>query len=294
MSLPVQVTPSFLRALPLPEIASDKDSRGVVLVVAGGTTTPGAVILAAESALRAGAGKLQVMTSEATSGVVGQSLPEARVLGLAAVKSGDPDASMAGEILDNASQAAAVLLGPGWVDPDNASALGAGVVPALQVPFVLDALATAYVTDDPEALRVHEGRAVLTMNPAELGRTLHLPEDDVLRRPGQAAVELARRSACVVLCGSDDKFVATPDGKVHVVTVGNPGLGVSGSGDVQAGLVAGLLARGCDTLTAAVWGAYLHGAAGDRLAGEQGPVGFLARELPSTVPALLAELTRTD
>jgi NAD(P)H-hydrate repair Nnr-like enzyme with NAD(P)H-hydrate dehydratase domain len=79
-----------------------------------------------------------------------------------------------------------------------------------------------------------------------------------------------------------------------VVTTGGPGLGVSGSGDVQAGIVTGLLARGAEPAQAAVWGAWLHGRAGEVLADRIGPVGFLARELPATVPGLLAEVGRPD
>jgi NAD(P)H-hydrate repair Nnr-like enzyme with NAD(P)H-hydrate dehydratase domain len=75
------------------------------------------------------------------------------------------------------------------------------------------------------------------------------------------------------------------------VQVGGPGLGVSGSGDVQSGIVAGLLARGAEPAQAAVWAAFLHGRAGEALAVSVGPVGFLARELPAQLPRLLAQLT---
>jgi NAD(P)H-hydrate repair Nnr-like enzyme with NAD(P)H-hydrate dehydratase domain len=67
-------------------------------------------------------------------------------------------------------------------------------------------------------------------------------------------------------------------------------LGVSGSGDVQAGIVSGLLARGADPAQAAVWGGYVHARTGERLAAAVGLVGYLARELPGQVPAVLGEL----
>jgi NAD(P)H-hydrate repair Nnr-like enzyme with NAD(P)H-hydrate dehydratase domain len=75
------------------------------------------------------------------------------------------------------------------------------------------------------------------------------------------------------------------------VEAGNAGLGTAGSGDVQAGVVAGLLARGADPAQAAVWGAFLHATTGDRMARRVGPVGYLARELPGELPGLLAELS---
>jgi NAD(P)H-hydrate repair Nnr-like enzyme with NAD(P)H-hydrate dehydratase domain len=108
--------------------------------------------------------------------------------------------------------------------------------------------------------------------------------------PVSAASEVAERSQVVVLVGGTCKHVVTPDGRCWVIEGGGPGLGVSGSGDVQAGIVSGLLARGAEPAQAAVWGGYLHARSGERLAGAVGVVGYLARELPAQVPAVLGEL----
>jgi NAD(P)H-hydrate repair Nnr-like enzyme with NAD(P)H-hydrate dehydratase domain len=95
----------------------------------------------------------------------------------------------------------------------------------------------------------------------------------------------------VVLCGDTATFVAQPGGESWITRTGGPGLAISGSGDVQAGIVAGLLGRGAEPAQAAVWGGYLHGRAGEQLAVDVGPLGYLARELPGRLPALLGELT---
>jgi NAD(P)H-hydrate repair Nnr-like enzyme with NAD(P)H-hydrate dehydratase domain len=85
--------------------------------------------------------------------------------------------------------------------------------------------------------------------------------------------------------------IAAPSGETYRNSqAGNVGLATSGSGDALAGIIAGLAARGADPLQAAVWGVYLHGSAGDRLARRGGPLGYLPRELLAEVPALLAEL----
>ena len=97
-----------------------------------------------------------------------------------------------------------------------------------------------------------------------------------------------------MLCGGSEKIVASPSGHAWRITTGNAGLGVSGSGDVQAGIVTGLLARGAEPEQAAVWGAWLHGRCGDVLAESVGPVGYLARELAATVPRLLVEAAAGD
>lgn len=81
--------------------------------------------------------------------------------------------------------------------------------------------------------------------------------------------------------------VVSPDGDVWTHEGGVPGLGVSGSGDVLAGIVGGLLARGAEPLSALLWSVWLHGQAGEALARKVGPIGFLAREIADEIPALL-------
>ena len=291
MSEPRRVTADLLRSWALPEPGSDKGSRGLVVVVGGNRSTPGAVVLSGESALRVGGGKLQVVTAESAAVPVALALPEAGVAGVAETEGGDPDRSSAPEVRSTAEGCACVLLGPGLLDPDAASALLAAVVPDLEGPVVVDALGSAYVTHRPDGLHHLDGRCVLTVNPTELSRTLGEDEDAVAKDLVGAAARLAERARVVVLCGGPEKAVAAPDGRTWLVTEGGPGLGVAGSGDVQAGYVSGLLARGAEPAQAAVWGAYLHAVCGDRLAERVGPVGFLARELPAVVPGLLAELS---
>lgn len=290
MSDVVMVTPTQLRGWSLPEPSSDKHARGSTLLVGGSRDTPGAAALAAESVLRVGGGKVQVATSRSSAATVAQALPEALVRGFANTESGDIAAGAAPELADMGEQASVVLLGPGMLDPDDTVALLEGLVPHLRRSIVLDALGSAFVTRHRDGLHHLEGRAVLTLNPTELARTLDVDPDEVDEEPLRATRELAESTRAVVVCGGTEKLVAAPDGTTHRISGGGPGLAASGSGDVQAGLVAGLVARGADPLQAAVWGAFLHAAAGDRLAELMGPIGFLARELPAVVPRLLVSL----
>jgi ADP-dependent NAD(P)H-hydrate dehydratase len=95
----------------------------------------------------------------------------------------------------------------------------------------------------------------------------------------------------VVAVGGVSSWVADPDGGVWRDDSGAAGLGVSGSGDVRAGITGGLLARGAEPAQAAVWAAFLHGRCGERLSSTVGRLGFLARELPPEIPRALAEIT---
>jgi ADP-dependent NAD(P)H-hydrate dehydratase len=287
---PVVVTAATLRAWPLPAHGEDKEARGPLLVVGGSRSTPGAVRLAGEAALRAGAGKLKLATVAGTATALAVAVPESSVHGLPETATGDIDRSAADVVVELADGCDAVLLGPGFVDVDGSVRLLSEVLPRLRGVVVLDALASAYVTEDPERLRDLDGSVVLTVNPNELARTLGVDADSVTGEPLTPTTELARRTGAVVLCGGTSKTVVAPDGRCWVVDVGGSGLGVSGSGDVQSGIVTGLCARGADPAQAAVWGSHLHGRAGERLAAGMGKVGFFARELLPEIPQVLSEL----
>ena len=146
----------------------------------------------------------------------------------------------------------------------------------------------AYLTDHLDGVAHLRGKAVLSPNVGELSQTLGQDYDD---DPRTGAVELARRTGATVVSGGAMTWIVTPDGQSWRDEGGCPGLGVSGSGDVKAGAVAGLLARGADPEQAGCWAVYAHGRAGERLAAHVGPTGFLARELLQEIPAVLSELS---
>lgn len=288
---PEVVTPARLRSWPLSEPGVGKESRGTVLVLGGSTTTPGAVRLAGEAALRAGAGKLVLATARSVTAALAVAVPEARVLGLDEDQDGSVAPSAAPRILEAAGGADALLIGPGFVDPDAAVALLSGILPRLECPVVLDALGTAYVTARPDGLSHLAGAAIVTANTSELAAMMKREEDDIVANAGDAVRDLAQQVGAVVLVGGETKHVAAPDGRAWVVEGGGPGLGVSGSGDVQAGIAAGLLGRGEEPVKAAVWAAYLHARAGERLAGSVARLGYLARELTPVLPRVITEVS---
>lgn len=286
----VVVTPALLRRWPLPDPQGNKEGKGRVLIVGGGAQTPGAVLLAAEAALRVGAGKLQMATVSSTAPLLSTAVPEAFVEGLPEQADGDLSPEAAGRILELAAEADAVLLGPGMTRPEAATALLSRVVPHLDTRVVVDALGMAYLTGHPERIRPLSGRALLTPNAAELATTVGAPEareEDTLRA---LALGLANETGAVVLGGAATSFVARPDGSVWRNEAGAPGMAVSGAGDAKAGAVVGLFARGADPEQAAAWAAYVHGRAGERLTASIGRVGFLARELVRELPACLGEI----
>lgn len=289
MTVPAeQVTPSLLREWSLPEPGGSKHSRGHVVVIGGARSTPGAVLLAGIAALRVGAGVLAMAVPDDVAIPLAIAVPESAVSGWPDFTAPELSAQGRRGLTDLLHQASAVLLGPGLDDPELTQLLLSLVAEELppHVPVVLDAFALGAVPERPEAAAILAGRVVLTPNHKEAARLLETDIDgdsDAV----EVAGSVAEKWHAVV---SYQGVVAEPDGPVRAVSTGHSGLGTSGSGDVLAGAVAGLLARGADPIRAACWGTYLHAAAGDRLAARVGRLGFLARELLDEVPLVLTEL----
>ena len=279
--------------LPRPDDDADKEERGRVLVVGSAPELPGAVILAATAALRAGAGKLQIATGASLAPVVGAATPEARVFGLAEVGGGGLAPAEAERIVARANAAQTLLVGPGLVDPAAVRELVERVIPRLDGPLVvLDAEAMMGLRSRPGLLHGLQGRAIVTPHAGEMAQLLGVDKDAVRAAPLETARRAAAEWRAVVALKGAETIVAGPDGRAYRNRTGNVGLATSGSGDTLSGIIAGLAARGAEPLQAAAWGVFLHGSAGDRLARRVGPLGFLARELLAEVPGLMAELSK--
>jgi ADP-dependent NAD(P)H-hydrate dehydratase len=282
---PVTITPDLLRSWPLPEPGNSKYGRGQLIVVGGAVRSPGAAVLAGLAALRVGAGRLTLAVAETVAPHVGVALPESGVVPLAETVDGHVLGAGLREATDDLSAADAVLVGPGLDDAEEAETM-LRLLPGLvtdDAVVVLDAFALG-VAVNVEELKELSGRLVLTPNTSEAERLLgeEPGEDD-----NATALEIAERYGAVVTYQS---VVAAPDGRSWIVGTGSGGLGTSGSGDVLAGAIAGLCARGADAAQASVWAAHAHHSAGDRLAVRVGPLGYLARELLDELPRVLVEV----
>ena len=274
--------------LPVPE-GGDKNARGSIFVVAGAPQMPGAAVLCATAALRAGAGKLQIGTCASVAAHVGTAVPESLVVALEETASGAIVLGSAAAIVERANKADALVIGPGMVDERASARLIAAVARELDVPAVIDAAALACFSDDADAIARLGGRAVLTPHAGEMASMLACERDAVEADPASYAVDASRRFGAVVALKGETTYIAEPGGTLYRNERGNVGLATSGSGDVLAGVIGGLLARGAAPLVAAAWGVYLHARAGDVLAKRIG-FGFLARELSAEIPRLMAEL----
>jgi hydroxyethylthiazole kinase-like uncharacterized protein yjeF len=263
-----------LKRHPLPPVRDgDKDSKGRILVIAGSREVPGAAILCATAAMRAGAGKLQIATEAAVAADIGIAMVESKAMALP-----KPAA-----LTKMAADVDAVVAGPG-MSSDQACERSAAALLSADTPLALDA-ALLHALEPLTAPR--SSPPILLPHAGELASLLDCDEGEVERAPVECGRRAAQLYRSIVLVKGVTSHVVTPEGEWWTYDGGAPGLGVSGSGDVLAGIVGGLLARRADPLSALLWSVWLHGEAGARLARKVGPIGFLAREIADEIPALL-------
>jgi len=283
------VDDALLRAWPLPPVAQDgdKESRGSVLVVAGSREMPGAAVLAGTAALRAGAGKLVIATPQSAAPAVAAAVPEARVIALPEGSDGSPTVSGLAALQEIASATEALLVGPGMMGRAGTVEFVRALLPLFRgATVLLDALAM----DAVMPLGRFTQPVILTPHCGEMAHLTGHEKEDLEEEPFQVARRQAAAWNAVLTLKGATTAIATPDGRLWCHRSQAPGLGTSGSGDVLAGLIAGLAARGAPPQQAAAWGVALHARAGAVLAQRQGRVGYLARELAAEVPALLQAL----
>ncbi|MBS0199081.1 MAG: NAD(P)H-hydrate dehydratase [Proteobacteria bacterium] len=249
-----------------------KGMFGHVLCIGGGRGMGGALALCAESALRAGAGRVSAATRAEHVAVLLARRPECMVH---AVESPT-------DIADLIASADVIAIGPGlgrdaWATALLDAALSSGR------PLVIDADALTLVSSNPQSL---PAGTVITPHPGEAARLLGITTDDVQADRFASAQALAERYGCTAVLKGQGTLIAAHGEHTHVVAGGNPGMASAGMGDALTGIVAALRAQRHDAFAAAWIGAVLHAAAGDVVAARQGEHGLLASDLIAALPAV--------
>lgn len=278
---------SVLAALPGRAPETHKGHYGHLLVLAGSAGKTGAAILAARAALRMGAGLVTLAVPADLNPIFATALPEAMTLPLprsaACLSVADfktIEAQLAGK--------SALVLGPGLGQQPETEKLVLELYRTIKLPMVVDADALNILARHPDILAAPPAPRLLTPHPGEMARLTDLTTREIQADRLSAALrftESVNRGGdriTLVLKGAAT-LVCDPGGTWAVNTTGNPGMAAGGMGDVLAGLLGALLAQGLPPAQAARFGVYLHGLAGDRLAGKQ-QFGYLASEVADMLP----------
>ncbi|MDQ3573189.1 MAG: NAD(P)H-hydrate dehydratase [Actinomycetota bacterium] len=255
---------------PRRDAGSSKFSSGHVLLIGGSTGLTGAVALAASAAIRAGAGYATAAVPDDLEPILEVKLTEVMTAGIAS-GNGSFAVGSHSAALAVAERAAAIVLGPGLGRSDGARAMAAGVVAEASAPLVIDADALNALDGRLDEVGARAKATVLTPHSGELGRLLGRPREDVEARRLASARDAAGAARCVVVLKGDDTLVVdgrSADMPVAVNALASPALATAGTGDVLAGTIGALIARGLDEFDAACAGVYAHARAG-RIAAER-------------------------
>ena len=274
--------------LPARPLAAHKGTFGHALAVGGALGKTGAALLAAQGALRAGAGLVTIAAPRALVPIFASRLPEAMCAVLDDGGSGALAPGHAVAIAGEAGLRDAAVLGPGLGHSAATAELARALATRIGVAAVIDADALNAFAGDPEGLRSGAAR-ILTPHPGEAARLLGTGNAEIQADRAGAARALAQRSGAVVVLKGARSVVAHLDGRLSINPTGGPGLAAGGSGDVLAGALGALLARGLSPWDAARLGVYLHGLAGDLGPLQGGLASELAGRLPAAWQALAAE-----
>ncbi|MBK7643167.1 MAG: NAD(P)H-hydrate dehydratase [Planctomycetes bacterium] len=281
--------PRFPPAPPGLPVDAHKGLAGRVALVCGSRTMPGAALLAARAAQRAGAGLVAVTAfSENLLAALPVAAPEAVLLEALELS---PRAASAFVRSLAARGEHALLAGPGLGRLARTRALVRALLEQTRVPLVLDADALNELGTDLERVRRARAPVVLTPHPGEAERLLGRPVGGDARSRRDAAIEISLRSGAIC-CLKGARTVVAEGERVYVNSTGNAGMATAGAGDVLAGILVAYLAA-CSTLgddkwtpfAAAASAVVVHGLAGDLARRIRGVRGLVAGDLVEFLPA---------
>lgn len=268
--------------LPLRPMDANKGTFGKALIVAGSKNFPGAAILSCLSAARVGAGLVTLATDEDTYKVAVPKIPFVTFLDFS-------------EVEKNIEKYDVVLIGPGLGMNHETGILNHGFLEILNKSgstLVIDADGLNALTKINKWFEVLKKDAILTPHPGEMARLTNLSVDEIQKnREGFAKKYAKEWNKTVVLKGAKT-VIASPDGKVYKAEFKNPLLATAGTGDVLAGIIAGLLAQDLDLNDAAIAGVYIHGMAGERLKEKFEDSGATSLDLVVAIPETIKNLKR--
>jgi NAD(P)H-hydrate epimerase len=276
---------------PRPERAH-KGDFGRLLVVAGSLELPGAALLAAVGAMRAGAGVVRVASAESVVARVAAAVPELTWMSLDEEAPGLIAPGGWRRITAEAEAYDAVVIGPGLGRQPATLRRTRQLISALEGPVVVDADGLNALADGPRWWQGMRAALVLTPHGGEFATLTgeDAPDADADDDRAEAAGAAALRWDQVVVLKGARSIVAAPDGTVLRSDVATPALATAGSGDVLAGVIGAFLAAGTAPLDAAACGVAVHGAAGLLASERIGNAGVMAGDIAALLPEAIAQL----
>lgn len=260
-----------------------KGDFGHTLIVAGSYGKIGAAVLATKAAYRSGSGLVTAFVPTCGYNILQSSVPEAMTVT-------DIDAALITNIKVD-FEPSAIAIGMGIGTQDETVAALYTLFSTTKSPLVLDADALNCISEHTSLLNKIPELSVLTPHPGELKRLVGDWKNDFEKL--EKVKKFAKKHNVIIVVKGANTIVAV-ENKLYINTTGNPGMATGGSGDVLSGMIAGLLSQGYDPLIASVFGAYLHGSAGNIATQDIGFEALTASDLIEKIGPALLELFAPD
>lgn len=290
------ITGEWARSV-LPErpIEANKGSFGRLLVAAGSINYIGAAYLACSGAMRVGAGLVTLATASSLQQTLATKLTETTYLPLTESGTGVISDKAAELVLNELKNYQALLLGCGLGQGEQVLGFVRSVLLQQELilpPLIMDADALNTLAKTPDWWRKLTDDAILTPHPGEMSRLTGVSVAEIQADRAGIVKRVASEWGKTIVLKGAYTVVAAPDGRCRISPVANAGLASAGTGDVLAGVIAGLVAQGLNPFDAAALGVWLHAQAGEMIKDELGDAGMLASDLLPVLPKVIKGLKK--
>ena len=278
----------FASLLPARSGIGNKGTFGQVYVLAGSDEMPGAAVLTASAAYKAGCGLVKAYVNRHAANILQTQLIEATTKILP-----DTNGFLFIDSLPCTKElntARVILIGPGLGNNVHVKGFVLNVLTNAETAVVIDADALNVLAGGTSILNKLKAPCVITPHPGEMSRLTGLSIQEIVSNPIQTASHFAKQHNVITLLKGARTIVANPDGSVYINVTGNSSLAKAGSGDVLTGLIGAFIAQGKDAFAAAMLAAYLHGKAGEAAAETLSEYGVCARDILQAVPRVLQQI----
>lgn len=266
-----------VKRLPARPQDANKGTFGKILVVAGSENYPGAAYLACAACYRVGAGLVTLATEDVVKIIVFRKLPEVTFL--------LPD-----EVVGKVNKYDVLLVGPGLGQSDQAAKVMEDLLSSNLPPAVIDGDGLNLLSKRGEWWKKLGNEVILTPHPGEMARLTGLTIKEIQSDRVNVAQYFAKKWGKIIVLKGANTLVVSPAGQVLISPFANPALATAGTGDVLAGMIAGMLGQGLKPFDAAAVGVHIHGLAGEELREKVGKAGGLASDLLPLIPLIIKEI----
>lgn len=262
-----------------------KGSNGHVMIVAGSVGKSGAAAMAANSAMRSGAGLVTLAVPSSIHTVLELKTTETMTFPLSSLPSGSLSHDSFAEIMSLADGKTVMAIGPGIGTEMETAALVRSIIAGSELPLVIDADGLNAVAEDLTVISMSGAPfMIMTPHPGEMSRLAGVTIADVESSRLETASSFAMLHNVYLVLKGARTIIAAPDGRIAINGSGNPGMASGGTGDVLTGVTAAMVAQGYDPFAACCLGVFSHGLAADLVSAEKGEIGLIATDIQEMLP----------